>query len=45
MEKSFSDLKCAAKKKLTWCDQFLTEIDSVTPWANGTTSLTLAPEG
>ena len=32
MQKSFSDLEYAAKKKLMRCDRFLAEIDSVTPW-------------
>jgi IS5 family transposase len=32
MQKSFSDLEYAAKKKLTQRDLFLAEIDSVTPW-------------
>ncbi len=32
MQKSFSDLEYAAKKKLTRRDRFLAEIDSVTPW-------------
>lgn len=32
MQKSFSDLEYAAKKKLTRRDRFLSEIDSVTPW-------------
>src|SRR5450830_262964 len=32
MQKSFSDLEYAAKRKLTQRDRFLTEIDSVTPW-------------
>jgi hypothetical protein len=32
MQKSFSDLEYAAKKKLTRRDRFLKEIDSVTPW-------------
>ena len=32
MQKSFSDLEYAVKKKLTRRDRFLTEIDSVTPW-------------
>jgi hypothetical protein len=32
MQKSFSDLEYATKKKLTWHDRFLAEIDSVTPW-------------
>jgi IS5 family transposase len=31
MQKSFSDLEYAAKKKLTRRDRFLVEIDSVTP--------------
>jgi IS5 family transposase len=33
MQKSFSDLEYAAKKKLTRRDRFLAEIDSVTPWS------------
>lgn len=33
MQKSFSDLEYAAKKKLTRRDRFLAEIDKVTPWA------------
>ena len=32
MQKSFSDLEYAAKKKLTRRDRFLAEIDKVTPW-------------
>ena len=32
MQKSFSDLEYAAKKKLTRRDRFLAEIDQVTPW-------------
>ena len=32
MQKSFSDLEYAAKKKLTRRDRFLAEISSVTPW-------------
>ena len=32
MQKSFSDLEYATKKKLTRRDRFLSEIDSVTPW-------------
>lgn len=32
MQKSFSDLECSAKKKLTRRDRFLGEIDSVSPW-------------
>jgi len=31
MQRSFSDLEYAAKKKLTRRDRFLAEIDSVTP--------------
>ena len=31
MQKSFSDLEYAAKKKLTRRDHFLAEIDNVTP--------------
>ena len=33
MQKSFSDLEYAAKKKLTRRDLFLAEIESVTPWS------------
>jgi len=33
MQKSFSDLEYAAKKKLTRRDLFLADIDSVTPWS------------
>ena len=33
MQKSFSDLEYAAKKKLTRRDRFLAKIDSVTPWS------------
>lgn len=33
MQKSFSGLEYAAKKKLTRRDQFLAEIDNVTPWS------------
>jgi len=32
MQRSFSDLEYAAKKKLTRRDRFLAEIDQVTPW-------------
>ena len=32
MQKSFSDLEYAAKKKLTRRDRFLAEINNVTPW-------------
>lgn len=32
MQRSFSDLEYAAKKKLTQRDRFLAEIDSATPW-------------
>ncbi len=32
MQKSFSDLEYAAKKKLTRRDRFLAEIDQITPW-------------
>ena len=32
MQKSFSDLEYAAKKKLTRRDRFLAEIDLATPW-------------
>ena len=34
MQKSFSDLEYAAKKKLTRRDRFLAEIDSATPWGS-----------
>ncbi len=33
MQKSFSDLEYAAKKKLTRRDRFLAEIEKVTPWS------------
>jgi IS5 family transposase len=33
MQKSFSDLEYAAKKKLTRPDRFLTKIAKVTPWS------------
>lgn len=33
MQKSFSDLEYAAKKKLTRRDRFLAEINSVAPWS------------
>ena len=33
MQKSFTDLEYAAKKKLTRRDRFLAEIDSVKPWS------------
>jgi len=33
MQKSFSDLEYAAKKKLTRRDRFLAEIDAATPWS------------
>ena len=33
MQKSFSDLGYAAKKKLIRRDRFLAKIDSVTPWS------------
>lgn len=33
MQKTFSDLEYAAKKKLTRRDRFLAKIDSVTPWS------------
>jgi IS5 family transposase len=33
MQKGFSDLEYAAKKKLTRRDRFLAKIDSVTPWS------------
>lgn len=32
MQRSFSDLEYAAKKKVTRRDRFLSEIDAVTPW-------------
>jgi IS5 family transposase len=32
LQKSFSGLEYAAKKKLTRRDRFLAEIDKVTPW-------------
>ena len=32
MQRSFSDLEYAAKKKVTRRDRFLGEIDAVTPW-------------
>jgi IS5 family transposase len=32
MQKRFSDLEYAAKKRLTWRDRFRTEIGSGTPW-------------
>ncbi|MBD8544434.1 hypothetical protein IFU01_15370 [Oxalobacteraceae sp. CFBP 8763] len=32
MQKSFSDLEYANKKKLTRRDRFLAEIDKATPW-------------
>lgn len=32
MQKSFSDLEYAAKKKLTRRDRFLAKIDGATPW-------------
>lgn len=32
MQKSFSDLEYANKKKLTRRDRFLAEIEKVTPW-------------
>ena len=32
MQKSFSDLDYAAKKKLTRRDRFLAEVEGVTPW-------------
>jgi len=32
MQRSFSDLEYAAKKKVTRRDRFLSEIDTVTPW-------------
>jgi IS5 family transposase len=33
MQKIFSDLEYAAKKKLTRRDRFLAKIDEVTPWS------------
>ena len=33
MQSSFSELEYAAKKKVTRCDRFLTEIEAITPWA------------
>ena len=33
MQRSFSDLEYAAKKKVTRRERFLGEIDAVTPWA------------
>ncbi len=33
MQRSFSELEYAAKKKVTRRDRFLAEIDAVTPWA------------
>ena len=32
MQKSFSDLEYASKKKLTRRDRFLAEIEKITPW-------------
>jgi len=32
MPKSFPDLEYANKKKLTWRDRFLAEIEMITPW-------------
>ena len=32
MQRSFSELEYAAKKKLTRRDRFLAQIDSATPW-------------
>lgn len=32
MQRSFSDLEYAAKKKVTRRDRFLAEIEAVTPW-------------
>jgi len=32
MQASFSDLEYAAKKRVTRCDRFLSEIEAVTPW-------------
>ena len=32
MQSSFSELKYAAKKRMTWRDRFLAEIEAVTPW-------------
>ena len=34
MQKSFSDLEYAAKKKLTRRDRFLAEIGKATPWGD-----------
>lgn len=33
MQRSFSDLEYAAKKRVTRRDRFLDEIDAVTPWS------------
>jgi IS5 family transposase len=33
MQRSFSDLEYAAKKRVTRCDRFLGEINAVTPWS------------
>ncbi|MFX8645018.1 IS5/IS1182 family transposase, partial [Acinetobacter baumannii] len=33
MQKTFSDLEYASKKKVTRRDRFLAEIEAVTPWA------------
>jgi len=33
MQRSFSELEYAAKKKVTRRDRFLSQIDAVTPWA------------
>ncbi len=33
MQASFSDLECAAKKKVTRRDRFLGEIEAITPWS------------
>ena len=33
MQRSFSDLEYAAKKKVTRRDRFLAEIKAVTPWS------------
>lgn len=33
MQSSFSDLEYGAKKKVTWRDRFLGEINAVTPWS------------
>jgi IS5 family transposase len=33
MQTTFSDLEYAHKKKVTWRDRFLAEIESITPWS------------